>query len=85
LIRSSEANGEATGGFQGIVAVIADGRGIYYKISGDYRVYKAKLTGSAGVAFANNVYGGNFTGQDETFIYQVYPWGSGGPAQAIIK
>lgn len=68
-----------------VVAVIADERGIYYKVSGDYHVYKAKLTGSAGVAIANSVYGGVFTGQDDKFIYQVYPWGSGGPAQAIVK
>ena len=68
-----------------VVGVIVDERGIYYKVGGDYHVYKAKLTGSAGVAIANSVYGGDFTGQDDTFIYQIYPWGSSGPAQAIIK
>jgi hypothetical protein len=65
--------------------VIADARGIYFKVSGNYHVYKAPLTGGAGVAIADSVYGGGFTGQDATFIYQVYPWGSSGPTQAIIK
>jgi hypothetical protein len=69
----------------GINAVMADDNGIYYKLGGDYKVYKAKLTGSAGVAFANGADGSPFAGQDDTFIYQVHVWGSGGFLQAIVK
>jgi len=70
---------------EGVNAIIADDRGIYYKTGTDGRVYKAKLTGSAGVAIAGSVDAyASFVGQDDTLIYQLHEGGPG-LAQAIVK
>ncbi len=72
---------------EGVNSLIVDDTGVYYRAGYVDRIlYKAKLTGGAGVPIAK-VQGGlaGFAGQDATLLYTYNSWDTPGSAYKIVK
>jgi hypothetical protein len=71
---------------ENVGAIAVDDTGMYYRAGGDGYVYKAPLTGGAGVKIAHPQGGFiGFAGQDAKLLYTYNNWGSAGPAYKIVK